>query len=209
MWSSPSPPAGVCRAKSDENWWLGAEGGGYLYYFFDQSLVGPSFGSLQATDILSDPSDEGKLDSLAHGIAGGESDKAKQSNIVWRDKAKRTKWLKLETSLSCRLPGETIAFNSKTKARHWSCATTPSLRIKRAIMGLCSYTLCLQGALCQGQVCLFLGCSELLGGKWLCWPPHPTLVTLGMDKRQSTRSSRAQGQPQLHVHPDIHLQVTA
>lgn len=114
----PSPPAGVCRVKSGENWWLGAEGGGYLYYFLDQSLVGPSFGSLQATDILSDPSDEGKLDSLAHGITGGESDKAKQSNIVWRDKAKRTKFLKLETSLSCCFPGETIAFNLKTKPRH-------------------------------------------------------------------------------------------
>lgn len=61
---------------------LEAEGTGYLYYFFDQSLVGPGFGSLQATDILSDPSDEGKLDSLAHGIASGESDKAKQSNVI-------------------------------------------------------------------------------------------------------------------------------
>lgn len=70
-------PAGVCRAKSDENWWLEAEVRGYLYYFFDQSLVGPSFGSLQATDILSNPSNEGKLDSFAHGITGGESDKAK------------------------------------------------------------------------------------------------------------------------------------
>lgn len=82
-----SPSTDIHRAKSNENWCLEAEGNGYLYYFFDQSLVGSSFGSLQATDILSNPSDEGKLDSLAHGIASGESDKAKQSNVIWRDRA--------------------------------------------------------------------------------------------------------------------------
>lgn len=88
-----SPSADVRRATSNENnWCLEAEGNGYLYYFFDQSLVGPSFGSLQATDILSNPSDEGKLDSLAHGIASGESDKSKQSNIIWRDRARGAKW---------------------------------------------------------------------------------------------------------------------
>lgn len=77
-------PAGVCTENRDGSWWLGAEGRGYLYYFLDQSLVSPSFGSLQAADILSNPGDEGKLDSLAHGIAGGESDEAEQSHIICR-----------------------------------------------------------------------------------------------------------------------------
>lgn len=112
-----SPPAGICRPESDENWRLEAERRGYLYYFFDQSLVSPSFGSLQATDILSNPSDEGKLDSLAHGITGGKSDKAKQSNIVWRDKAKRIKLLKKETSLPCHFPGWDYCCQLKDQAK--------------------------------------------------------------------------------------------
>lgn len=108
-------PAAVGTENSDGSWWLGAKGRGYLYYFLDQSLVSPSFGSLQATDILSNPGDEGKLDSLAHGIAGGESDKAEQPHIVCGGK-KGTKGLKPATSLPSPLQGEPTAPKHQGKA---------------------------------------------------------------------------------------------
>lgn len=54
----------------------------YLDYFFHQSLVGARLGSLQAADALPDPRDQSKLDPLAHGIASGESHKAKQPDVI-------------------------------------------------------------------------------------------------------------------------------
>lgn len=54
----------------------------YLHHLLHQRLVGPRLGSLQATHILPNPRDEGKLGPFAHGIAGGKAYKGKQPDII-------------------------------------------------------------------------------------------------------------------------------
>lgn len=54
----------------------------YLDHLLHQSLVSPCLGTLQPTHVLSNPRDEGKLGSFAHGVAGGEAHEGKQPDII-------------------------------------------------------------------------------------------------------------------------------
>lgn len=61
-----------------------------LYNIFDQRLVGADLGTLQPADVFTNPGDEGKLGSLAHGVSCCDSDKAKHACIVWEKTNKKS-----------------------------------------------------------------------------------------------------------------------
>lgn len=83
---------------------------------------------------------------------------------------------------------------SKTEPRHRSCVTPPLSRMNRATQLLGLDALCSQGVLCPRYICLFLRCSELQGANWLCWPHHPSVLLLSLETAEewSRGSSRAQ-----------------
>lgn len=53
-----------------------------LHDLFDQRLVGTDLGALQPADVLTDPGDESKLGSFAHGVSHCDPDEGEQTGII-------------------------------------------------------------------------------------------------------------------------------